>query len=73
MVGLQKVRTSMTNEQLIKILVSESPVNRARTVLLQYIPMIRSSYSTASPIDQRRLEVEAIHKIAAELGVTTDE
>lgn len=63
----------MDDKELFAELATNSPLNRARRVFLGEVARIEQAEqqrSPLSPITRRRMEFEAVKKIAAELGVT---
>lgn len=62
----------MTDEEVVRALQEDSPFNRARRVFSAQSARIEQASNrprALSPIDMRRMEFEAVRKIAHELGV----
>lgn len=62
----------MTDEEVMAALNSDTPLNRARRVFSGEVGRMEQAttqYYTPTPIEWRKLEFDAVRKIAAELGV----
>lgn len=62
----------LTEEDVVRLLQDEGPLNRARRVFSSWRAKIEQASAQRrplSPIDMRRMEFEAVRKIAYELGV----
>ena len=63
----------MTDSEVLKALRSDTPLNRARAIFSAQCARIEQEgmqRRPAGPIEIRRMEFEAVQKIAAALGVT---
>ena len=62
----------MTDDEVTEALKSDTPLNRARRVFsgeMGRFEQATTQYYTPTPVEWRRMEFEAVRKIAAELGV----
>ena len=65
----------MTNKEILVALISNTPLSRARRVFSSEMGRIEQEEAqplTPTPVERRRMEFEAVHKIALELGVELD-
>lgn len=63
----------MTNDEVMAVLRSDTPLNKARAILSSHAAHMEQASQQRkplSPIEWRRIEIEATKKIAAALGVT---
>jgi len=73
MTTIQKIK-NMPVEQLMALICSDKPINKARQELCAGMANIEQTEAqiSVSPITRRRMELEVVVKIAKALGVDLD-